>query len=94
MSEEELGWITKDEKMWSAEEDVRWCGNLAIGCGLFFMLAGWVFIQYIEATGSRCYVMTAAAIFGLLFIAIGIATRWWVHKKIKRTTIRRLGGGG
>ena len=92
MSEEEFGWITKDKRMWSAEEDIRWCGNLAIGCGGFFILAGWVFIQYIEAAGIRCYVMTAAAIFGLLFCAIGLASHWWVYRKIKRTTIKRPEG--
>ncbi len=92
MSEEEFGWIPRDEKMWSAEEDIRWCGNLALGCAAFIMLAGVVFGGYAASPIIKCYTITAAMIFGAIFGAIGIWTRWHIHQKTKRTTIKRPEG--
>lgn len=84
--------MNDEDFLWSAEEDIKWCGNIAIGAGLLLMIAGVVFIRFVDSAASRCYVMTAAVIFGLLFGAVGVGSHWWVHRKIQRTTIRRPEG--
>jgi ABC-type uncharacterized transport system permease subunit len=94
MSEEEFGRITEEGKMWSAEEDVKWCANVALGAGGVVILGGVIFAGYAESMAVKSYTIIAALIFGVMFIAVGAISHWWVRRQIKRTTISRPGGGG
>ncbi len=90
--DEEFGWITETPN-WNAEEDLRWCANIALGMGGLIVLAGIIFSNYSASTVVKCYTITAALIFGALFFVVGGAIHWHVHQKIKRTTIKRRGEG-
>ena len=93
MSDEEFGWIDKKPK-WSAEEDLRWCANLALGMGGLIILGGVIFSNYAISPVVQCYTITAALIFGAMFFVLGGAIHWHVYQKIRRTTIKHLGRWG
>jgi hypothetical protein len=80
-------------ELWSAEEDVKWCANVALAAGGIVIFAGVIFAGYAESASVKCYTITASLIFGAMFLAVGAASHWWVRKSIERTTIGRLDGG-
>jgi hypothetical protein len=91
MSEEEFGWITEESK-WTVEEDLKWCANLALGIGGLIILGGVIFGNYAHSPGVKCYTITSALIFGVMFALVGAVLHWHVYQKIKRTTISRPEG--
>ena len=93
MSDEEFGWIT-DKPPWTAEDDLKWCANIALGMGGVLILAGVILGNYAETPMIKCYAITLALMFSALFFVIGGAIHWHVYQKIKRTTIKHLGRWG
>lgn len=74
------------------EEDLRWLANLAFGVSFVIIFAGTFCAQSFQG-GERIYLLVASIALGLAFGAFGCWARYRVWRDIKRTTIRRPGGG-
>ena len=72
------------------EEDLRWVSNIALFAGAFMLFAGVLFAEHFE--DHRLYLRLVTLFVAGIFGGFGIVIRLYVNKKIKDTTIIRMGG--
>jgi hypothetical protein len=72
------------------EDDLRWTANLALGAAFVVAFAGVIFGQYLSEE-FRGYIVVASLFVSGVFAGFGLVLHWNVKKKIRRTTIFRLG---
>lgn len=72
------------------EDDLRWVANCALAGAFFFAFAGVIFAQYFNDQ-SRAYITIMSLFVSGIFAGFGIVIHLRVKKKIRDTTIIKLG---